>query len=177
MSRSPKDPVRMALVELSHRCTPFLDSLIADDQHHDPASLSLRVESYLRDDDVLHTYANGLAANQIVSEFIKRTSDRRIDRHQQDLFNSAEEVRDFMRHSTFEVGDGTIVRLTAVSYLDLERRHERMEKNRKAVSERCDDDAQMLALLRPHMIDKGLSHEEAQVAVWYDLHGGNDVCT
>lgn len=171
MSRKAKDVTKIALLDLMERCRPFIDSVLADDQRHERESLAGRVEKFLRDDDVLRAYGGGIISRLIVDEFVRRTSDKPLDRKQMELFNSEAEVRAFLHHTTFEVGDGTVIRQSGVVFDDLERRHARMERNRLAVSIACDEDATMLAMLKPYMVDHGMSHEDASVAVWRDLHG------
>ncbi|KWO55948.1 hypothetical protein [Burkholderia territorii] len=171
MSRKAKDATKMALFDLMERCRPFIDSVLADDQRHERESLANRVEQFLRDDDALRAYGRGIISRLIVDEFVRRTSDKPLDRRQMELFNSEAEVREFLHHTTFEVGDGRVIRQSGVVFDDLERRHARMERNRLAVSVACEEDATMLAMLKPYMVDQGMTHEEANVAVWHDLHG------
>ncbi len=162
--------IRQANKELMLACEPEYHKIMADNARHERDAVAVKMDDFIRSDPALQKLRDAVTAYSVVDRIIEKTSTRQhIDDRQRSMFTSKEEIRKHLDHSTFECGDGQVVRASAVTFADLEREQARKEKNRKAVNKACDKSAADLELLRPLMVDKGMSRVDAEIAIWEAL--------
>lgn len=162
--------MRQAKKDLTLACEPEYHRLMADDERHDRDAVARAIDVFIDKDVALQKLRNAMAAYSVTDRIIEKTSTRHfIDDRQSLVFASADEIREFLNHATFECGDGQVIRASAVTYADLEREQARKEKNRDAVIQACVDSAEKLTRLRPLMVEKGMSRVDAEIEIWRDL--------
>jgi hypothetical protein len=168
--------VGKTLKALTHACEPFYQTLIADDVRHDRDSLAKRMDEFIRKDPQMQKYRDAIMAHTVIDRIIAKTSAHHfIDDRQMHMFSTEDDLREFLKKCTFECGDGLVLRASAVTYLDLEHEQARKEKNRQRVNEACDEAAAKLKLLRPLMVDQGMSRTDAEIVIWRQVVGASEV--
>jgi hypothetical protein len=168
--KSIKDPIKLARRDLLERVRPTLHgALIATGKAHSRETLADLIAAEIRADPTYATFSHGIVARMLVDDFVEITSREPPTCDQLLLFSSAQDIRDHNRHTTFEVGDGTVIAMSSVSLDNLEALRERKRINAVRASMALQKFDDFLERTRP-LMQHGMSLDDAEIQIWEELH-------
>ncbi|MGF6920170.1 hypothetical protein [Paraburkholderia sp. 40] len=174
MSKRHPNQAKAVLRELVDRCTPKLHELIdaAKGERVPRDTLATDLAVFLGRDEITATYAKSIVASDIVDSFIARTSDDAALTLDQLRLFSEESLREHLRLTTFECGDGTVIHQSSMTDDDLAKAEEREIRNISRAATKHEKNSAFRIRVRAYTAT-GMSYEDAAVQVLRDQNREN----
>jgi hypothetical protein len=170
MSKRQPEAIKAVIAELEQECAPALQSYLEARGTYGPDDevLARVVNDLLRQNSLAMQHATSAMSLMIAQHFVERTDRDNLSCAQLQMFDTAADVREFLRHATHRCGDGTTILQSFMTREQVIARHERKRTN-KARVDAAFDESQRFTDGILHYMDAGLSYEDAAVSLRDEL--------